>query len=162
MASGITTLIGGGTGPTAGTNATTCTPGKHYISTMCVKPTVVGTLLTLRRLTATDGIPLNFAFTGKGNDSDTKGLQEQIEAGVAGLKLHEVLRDYAARSAALMSSQDWGSTPAAIDAALTVCDMFDVQVRRSLGTDARAPTSSAYSATYTPHALSLVAGSCSG
>lgn len=96
LASGITTLIGGGTGPSAGTSATTCTPGKEHIQHM---------------LRATDDTPLNFAFTGKGNDSGMAGLEEQIEAGCAGLKLHE----------------DWGTTPKAIDSCLTVCDKYDVQ-----------------------------------
>lgn len=84
LASGITTLIGGGTGPSAGTSATTCTPGLDNVRFM---------------LRATDGIALNFAFTGKGNDSGAVGLEDQIKAGCAGLKLHE----------------DWGSTPAGID-----------------------------------------------
>ncbi|CAG8595446.1 5020_t:CDS:2 [Funneliformis caledonium] len=97
ISSGITTLVGGGTGPNTGTNATTCTPGKSHIEMM---------------LTATDGIPMNFAFTGKGNASDPIALSEQIKAGAAGLKLHE----------------DWGTTPAAIDTCLSVCDEFDVQV----------------------------------
>lgn len=62
-------------------------------------------------LQAVDPIPLNVGITGKGNDSDPRPLREQIEAGVVGLKLHE----------------DWGSTPAAIDTCLTVCDDYDVQ-----------------------------------
>ncbi|CAI2172897.1 381_t:CDS:2 [Funneliformis geosporum] len=97
ISSGITTLVGGGTGPNTGTNATTCTPGKSHIEMM---------------LTATDDIPMNFAFTGKGNASDPLALSEQIKAGAAGLKLHE----------------DWGTTPAAIDTCLSVGDEFDVQV----------------------------------
>ncbi len=60
---------------------------------------------------ATDNVPLNFAFTGKGNDSGLPGLEDQIRAGCAGLKIHE----------------DWGATPAVIDACLTVCDKYDVQ-----------------------------------
>lgn len=75
MASGLTTMIGGGTGPSAGTSATTCTPAQTHIQMM---------------LSATDGIPLNFAFTGKGNDAGPAGLEDQIRAGCAGLKLHEV------------------------------------------------------------------------
>jgi urease alpha subunit len=63
-------------------------------------------------LTATDGIPMNFAFTGKGNASDPLALSEQIKAGATGLKLHE----------------DWGTTPAAIDTCLEVCDKYDVAV----------------------------------
>lgn len=99
MASGITTLIGGGTGPAAGSNATTCTSSKFYIETM---------------MAATDGIPLNFAFTGKGNDSGAsrQALKDVVEAGAAGLKLHE----------------DWGSTPQCIDRALSIGDEYDVQV----------------------------------
>jgi len=70
-----TTLIGGGTGPTASTKATTCTPSQTYLKTM---------------MRATDTVALNFAFTGKGNDSGKQGLREQIKFGCAGLKLHEV------------------------------------------------------------------------
>jgi urease len=96
ISSGITTLLGGGTGPTAGTSATTCTPGKNFMRDMLV---------------ACDALPLNYGITGKGNDSDPLALREQVIAGACGLKLHE----------------DWGSTPAAIDACLTVCDELDVQ-----------------------------------
>ncbi|KAI9283317.1 urea amidohydrolase alpha subunit [Sporodiniella umbellata] len=96
LASGITTLIGGGTGPNTGTNATTCTPGNHHIEMM---------------MKATDDIPLNFGFTGKGNSANQEELVEHIKAGCLGLKIHE----------------DWGATPAAIDACLSVCDQYDVQ-----------------------------------
>ncbi|KAI5807666.1 urease [Peziza echinospora] len=96
ICSGVTSLLGGGTGPTTGTLATTCTPGANAIRQM---------------LLAIDHIPLNIGITGKGNDSAVGPLEEQVEAGVIGLKLHE----------------DWGSTPAAIDACLTVCDKYDVQ-----------------------------------
>ncbi|EMD85547.1 hypothetical protein COCHEDRAFT_1207858 [Bipolaris maydis C5] len=96
IASGITTVLGGGTGPSTGSNATTCTPGKTHIKQM---------------LQAIDELPLNYGITGKGNDSDIRPLQQQAEAGVCGLKLHE----------------DWGSTPAAIDACLQVCDEYDIQ-----------------------------------
>ena len=96
LASGITTLVGGGTGPSSGTSATTCTPGKWNLEMM---------------FHSTDHFPLNFAFTGKGNDSEAKALEEQIEAGCFGLKIHE----------------DWGATPATIDACLTVSDKYDVQ-----------------------------------
>ena len=75
LASGMTTLIGGGTGPSAGTCATTCTPSPWDIRAM---------------LAATDDMPLNFAFTGKGNDTGPRGLSDVVEAGAAGLKLHEV------------------------------------------------------------------------
>lgn len=72
--SGVTTLIGGGTGPAEGTFATTCTPGKFNIH---------------RMLEAVEGFPMNFGFFGKGNCSDEKPLIEQIVAGAVGLKLHE-------------------------------------------------------------------------
>ena len=74
IASGITTMLGGGTGPSAGSNATTCTPGKTHMKQM---------------LQACDELPLNFGITGKGNDSGRRGLEEQCLAGAAGLKLHE-------------------------------------------------------------------------
>ena len=74
IASGITTMLGGGTGPATGTNATTCTPGAFYIRMM---------------LQAADAWPLNFGFLGKGNSSLRPGLIEQIEGGACGLKLHE-------------------------------------------------------------------------
>ena len=95
--SGITTMIGGGTGPATGTNATTCSPGEWNIH---------------RMLESIEAFPLNFGFLGKGNCSFPAPLEEQIEAGAIGLKLHE----------------DWGSTPAVIDAALSVADRYDVQV----------------------------------
>ncbi|KAK9443198.1 urease [Metarhizium brunneum] len=96
LASGITTFLGGGTGPSAGSNATTCTPGKNLIRAM---------------LQACDALPLNVGLTGKGCDSSPEALREQITAGACGLKVHE----------------DWGATPAAIDACLGVCDELDVQ-----------------------------------
>lgn len=74
IASGITTMIGGGTGPATGTNATTCTPGPWHI---------------YRMLQAADAFPINIGFLGKGNSSQPQGLIEQINAGVMGLKLHE-------------------------------------------------------------------------
>src|SRR6187551_2903153 len=95
--SGITTMIGGGTGPADGTNATTVTPGKWHIT---------------RMLQAADAFPMNLGFLGKGNSATEEPLAEQIEAGALGLKIHE----------------DWGSTPAVIDAALKVADRYDVQV----------------------------------
>ena len=72
--SGLTTLIGGGTGPATGTNATTCTPGAWHIR---------------RMYEAVQGFPLNFGFLGKGNGSSPEPLREQIRAGAIGLKLHE-------------------------------------------------------------------------
>ena len=74
LASGITTMIGGGTGPATGTNATTVTPGAWHLAQM---------------LKAADGLPMNIGFTGKGNVSRADPIAEQIEAGAIGLKLHE-------------------------------------------------------------------------
>ncbi|NEO62055.1 MAG: urease subunit alpha [Moorea sp. SIO4G2] len=74
IASGITTMIGGGTGPATGTNATTCTPGAWNIH---------------RMLQAADAFPVNLGFLGKGNSAKPEGLQEQVIAGAMGLKLHE-------------------------------------------------------------------------
>ena len=95
--SGITMMIGGGTGPATGTAATTCTPGPWHLA---------------RMIEAADAFPMNLAFSGKGNASQPKGLVEQIVGGASCLKLHE----------------DWGTTPAAIDCALSVADDYDVQV----------------------------------
>ncbi len=102
LMSGVTTMIGGGTGPATGTFATTCTPGAWHMH---------------RMLEVADAFPMNLGFLGKGNASLTPPLIEQVEAGAIGLKLHE----------------DWGTTPAAIDAALKVADAMDVQV--SIHTD---------------------------
>lgn len=97
ICAGTTTMIGGGTGPADGTNATTCTPGPWNIH---------------RMLEALEEFPLNFGLLGKGNDSLEPALMEQVAEGACGLKLHE----------------DWGTTPATIDAALRVADKTDVQV----------------------------------
>lgn len=97
LSSGVTTLIGGGTGPATGTNATTCTPGIWNMEKM---------------LEAADSLPVNVGYLGKGNASLPLALEEQVQAGAMGLKLHE----------------DWGSTPAAIDCCLAVADKYDVQV----------------------------------
>jgi urease subunit alpha len=97
LMSGVTTMLGGGTGPAVGTAATTCTPGPWHIHSM---------------LMAADAFPMNLGFFGKGNVSLPEPLEEQILAGVIGLKLHE----------------DWGTTPAAIDNCLAVADRYDVQV----------------------------------
>lgn len=104
LASGTTTFIGGGTGPAEGTKATTCTSSEFYMEMM---------------MRACDKLPGNFGFTGKGNDAgcidwdgECKAIEEIIEAGACGLKLHE----------------DWGSTPSAIRRALSIADRFDVQV----------------------------------
>ncbi|HEX9646962.1 MAG TPA: urease subunit alpha, partial [Alphaproteobacteria bacterium] len=74
LASGVTTMLGGGTGPAAGTNATTCTPGPWHIA---------------RMLQAAEAFPVNLGFFGKGNASAPAALVEQVEAGACGLKLHE-------------------------------------------------------------------------
>ena len=74
LMSGVTTMLGGGTGPAAGTSATTCTPGTWYMEQM---------------LRAADALPMNLGFLGKGNASLAEGLEEQIRAGAIGLKLHE-------------------------------------------------------------------------
>lgn len=95
--SGITTMFGGGTGPADGTSATTVTPGAWNIQ---------------RMLQAADAYPMNLGFMGKGNCATLAPLEEQIEAGALGLKIHE----------------DWGSTPAVIDASLKVADKYDVQI----------------------------------
>src|SRR6202050_1461768 len=97
LAAGMTTLIGGGTGPAEGTKATTITPGAFWLDMM---------------LAATTQWPVNVALLGKGNTVSAEGLWEQLRAGASGFKLHE----------------DWGSTPAAIDACLTVAQAAGVQV----------------------------------
>jgi urease subunit alpha len=97
LGAGITTLIGGGTGPAEGTKATTVTPGGWYLA---------------RMLEAMDDLPVNVVLLGKGNTVSVAALREQVLAGAAGFKLHE----------------DWGSTPAAIDACLGVADELGVQV----------------------------------
>ncbi|MFO7163434.1 MAG: urease subunit alpha [Mycolicibacterium hassiacum] len=97
LGSGITTIIGGGTGPAEGTKATTVTPGAWHLG---------------RMLEALDGWPVNVALLGKGNTVSAEGLWEQLRGGASGFKLHE----------------DWGSTPAAIDACLTVAAAAGVQV----------------------------------
>ncbi len=97
LMSGVTTMLGGGTGPATGTKATTCTPGPWNLH---------------RMLQASDELPLNLGYLGKGNASLPRPLEEQVEAGAMGLKLHE----------------DWGTTPAAIDNCLAVAERYDVQV----------------------------------
>lgn len=95
--SGITTMIGGGTGPSDGTNATTCTPGAWNIHQM---------------LLASEDYPMNLGYLCKGNCATYEPIAEQIEAGAMGIKIHE----------------DWGATPAVIDASLNVAKDYDVQV----------------------------------
>ena len=97
LSNGITTLFGGGIGPTDGSNGTTITSGGWN---------------TARILQSLEGLPVNVGLLGKGNCSVAQPVEEQIEAGVCGLKVHE----------------DWGSTPAAIRCALDVADRYDVQV----------------------------------
>ncbi|MRH88409.1 urease subunit alpha [Nocardia sp. SYP-A9097] len=97
IGSGITTLVGGGTGPAEGSKATTVTPGAWHLG---------------RMLEATDGWPMNIVLLGKGNTVRPEAMWEQLRGGAAGFKLHE----------------DWGTTPAAIDACLTVADASGVQV----------------------------------
>ncbi len=97
LASGVTTLIGGGTGPAEGTKATTVTPGEWS---------------TARMLGALDDYPVNVLLLGKGNTVSRESMLEQVRGGAGGFKLHE----------------DWGSTPAAIDACLAVADETGVQV----------------------------------
>ncbi|UGT63143.1 urease subunit alpha [Nocardia asteroides] len=97
LGGGITTLIGGGTGPAEGSKATTVTPGAWHLA---------------RMLEATDSWPVNVVLLGKGNTVSAEAMWEQLRAGAAGFKLHE----------------DWGSTPAAIDACLRVADASGAQV----------------------------------
>jgi urease subunit alpha len=96
LGTGITTIIGGGTGPTEGTKATTVTPGSWNTAFM---------------LQALDGVPLNVSLLGKGNTVSDAALDEQVLGGVSGFKLHE----------------DWGTTPAVIDACLRASDRWGVQ-----------------------------------
>ena len=97
LASGVTTMVGGGTGPATGTSATTCTPGPWHLA---------------RMLQAAEALPVNLAFSAKGNASKPAALEEMLRAGASSMKLHE----------------DWGTTPAAIDCCLSVADRFDVPV----------------------------------
>lgn len=97
LATGITTIAGGGTGPSEGSKATTVTPGAWHLG---------------RILQALDHVPMNVLLLGKGNTVSAQGLAEQALGGAAGYKVHE----------------DWGSTPAAIDAALRAADEHGLQV----------------------------------
>src|SRR5690242_13442436 len=97
LSAGVTTVIGGGTGPAEGTKATTVTPNSWYLA---------------RMLEALDTWPINVLLLGKGNTMSAESMWEQLRGGAGGFKLHE----------------DWGSTPAVIDAALTVADASGVQV----------------------------------
>ncbi|HVX22680.1 MAG TPA: urease subunit alpha [Acidimicrobiales bacterium] len=97
LASGVTTVVGGGTGPAEGSRATTVTPGRWNLR---------------RMLEALEGWPVNVVLLGKGNTVADDALMEQVLAGAGGFKVHE----------------DWGATPAAIDACLRVCDRTGVQM----------------------------------
>ena len=97
LSNGITTMLGGGTGPADGTRATTTTPGPWNIA---------------RMLEAAETMPVNWGLFAKANASDGAAIAEQIEAGACALKVHE----------------DWGSSPAVIDAALRAADEYDVQL----------------------------------
>jgi urease subunit alpha len=97
LASGVTTLIGGGTGPAEGSTATTVTPGEWHIT---------------RLFEALDEYPVNIGLLGKGSTMNVEALNEQVDAGVIGLKIHE----------------DWGATPAVIDRALEVCEKRKIQI----------------------------------
>ncbi len=97
LSNGITTVFGGGIGPSDGSNGTTITAGRWSIE---------------RILQSIEGLPVNVGLLGKGNCSVRRPLEEQAEAGACGFKVHE----------------DWGSTPAAIDAALSIADIYDIQV----------------------------------
>jgi urease subunit alpha len=101
LMSGVTSMLGGRpgatAGPAAGTTATTCTPGPWHLG---------------RMIQAADAFPVNLGFAGKGNASRPAALEEMVKAGACALKLHE----------------DWGTTPAAIDCCLSVAEKYDVQV----------------------------------
>ncbi|MFF1903944.1 urease subunit alpha [Kitasatospora sp. NPDC058218] len=97
LASGVTTLVGGGTGPAEGTKATTITPGAWHLG---------------RVFAALDGLPVNIGLLGKGNTVNRASMHDQLRAGALGFKIHE----------------DWGATPAAIDACLRVCDETGAQL----------------------------------
>ena len=97
LMSGLTTMIGGGTGPTTASNATTCTSGAWHLGKM---------------LQAVDELPINIGLLGKGSSSSPRALEQQLEAGAMGLKIHE----------------DWGAAPASIDTCLDVAERYDVQI----------------------------------
>ncbi|MGX1854584.1 urease subunit alpha [Streptomyces sp. NBC_01456] len=97
LASGVTTLIGGGTGPAEGSKATTITPGAWHVA---------------RMFEAMDSLPVNVGLLGKGNTTSLASMRDQLRAGILGFKIHE----------------DWGATPAVIDACLTVCEESGAQL----------------------------------
>lgn len=97
LASGVTTLVGGGTGPAEGSKATTITPGSWHLA---------------RMFEAMEGYPLNIGLLGKGNTVSYDSMRAQLRAGAVGFKIHE----------------DWGATPAVIDACLSVCEESGAQL----------------------------------
>ncbi|MFD9129748.1 urease subunit alpha [Kitasatospora sp. NPDC059571] len=97
LSAGITTLLGGGTGPAEGSKATTITPGGWHLA---------------RMFAAMDDLPVNIGLLGKGNTVNTEAMHDQLRAGALGFKIHE----------------DWGATPAAIDACLRVCEQTGAQL----------------------------------
>ncbi|MCB5908991.1 urease subunit alpha [Streptomyces pinistramenti] len=97
LASGVTTLVGGGTGPAEGSKATTITPGAWHIS---------------RLLESMDSLPVNVGLLGKGNTMSVASMRDQLRAGILGFKIHE----------------DWGATPAVLDACLNVCEESGAQL----------------------------------
>ncbi len=97
LSAGVTTVVGGGTGPAEGTKATTVTPGGWHLA---------------RMFAALEAFPVNVGLLGKGNTVNDRSLYDQLAAGAVGFKIHE----------------DWGATPAAIDACLTVCDRTGAQL----------------------------------
>lgn len=97
LASGVTTLIGGGTGPAEGSKATTITPGAWHVS---------------RMFEALDSQPVNIGLLGKGNTMSAESMRDQLRAGILGFKIHE----------------DWGATPAVLDACLNICEESGAQL----------------------------------
>ena len=121
LTAGVTTLVGGGTGPAEGTKATTVTPGAWHLAAM---------------FAALEAYPVNIGFLGKGNTVNPKALQDQLAAGAVGFKIHE----------------DWGATPAAIDACLRVCEESGAQL--ALHTD------TLNEAGFVEDTLAAIAGRC--
>ncbi|WNI14185.1 urease subunit alpha [Actinacidiphila sp. ITFR-21] len=97
LATGVTTVVGGGTGPAEGTKATTVTPGGWHLA---------------RMFAGLEAYPVNVGLLGKGNTVSERSMYDQLKAGAVGFKIHE----------------DWGATPAAIDACLTVCERTGAQL----------------------------------
>ncbi|MDT0458441.1 urease subunit alpha [Streptomyces sp. DSM 41527] len=97
LASGVTTMIGGGTGPAEGSKATTITPGAWHVA---------------RMFASMDSLPVNVGLLGKGNTTSLASMRDQLRAGILGFKVHE----------------DWGATPAVLDACLTVCEESGAQL----------------------------------